>query len=214
MYSISKSVLIIGFAITLIPILYGQDIVLVEAESFAAQTNASHRSWTVFFTSSPESSGKVMDETAKGASSGAYVHCIPDTRITHDDKLVHGINFCPEPGTSVLHYPINFDQPGRYYVWVRAFSRGTEDNGIHVGVDGLWPKSGKRMQWCDGKHRWTWESKQRTEKNHCGEPGKIYLDIATPGEHTIQFSMREDGFAFDQFILATDSLYVPDATTY
>ena len=31
-------------------------------------------------------------------------------------------------------------------------------------------------------------------------PHGIYLDISTPGEHEIQFSMREDGFEFDKFL--------------
>ena len=53
------------------------------------------------------------------------------------------------------------------------------------------------MQWCDGKHSWFWDSKQRTEKAHCGVPKGIYLDIEKSGLHEIAFSMREDGFEFD-----------------
>ena len=30
---------------------------------------------------------------------------------------------------------------------------------------------------------------------------KIWLDIKEPGLHTIMFSMREDGFEFDKFLL-------------
>ena len=66
-----------------------------------------------------------------------------------------------------------------------------------------------RMQWCEGKNQWTWASAQRTEKAHCGEKKEIYLDIEKPGLHDIQFSMREDGFEMDKFILTTDSNYVP-----
>jgi hypothetical protein len=69
---------------------------------------------------------------------------------------------------------------------------------------GEWPPSGQRLQWCDGKESWRWESLQRTEEVHCGVPGLIYLDIPSAGEHEIQFSMREDGFEFDKFILTTD----------
>jgi len=94
------------------------------------------------------------------------------------------------------------DTPGRYYVWVRAFSPGTEDNGLHAGLDGEWPESGQRMQWCEGKDQWTWESRQRTEENHCGEGKKIFLDIEKAGRHILMFSMREDGFAFDRWQLS------------
>ncbi len=36
------------------------------------------------------------------------------------------------------------------------------------------------------------------------EPYKIYLDIEQPGLHTIEFSMREDGFEFDKWLMTTD----------
>jgi hypothetical protein len=86
-------------------------------------------------------------------------------------------------------------------VWVRAHSTGSEDNGIHVGLNGEWVPSGQRMQWCEGKKQWSWASKQRTKEVHCGVEQLIYLDIPTTGLHTISFSMREDGFEFDKFIL-------------
>lgn len=81
--------------------------------------------------------------------------------------------------------------------------------GIHVGIDDTWPNSGKRMQWCDGKNTWHCESKQRTSANHCGEPYKIYLDVNTPGVHKISFSMREDGFEFDKWLLTQERSYRP-----
>jgi len=146
-------------------------------------------------------------ETASGK---AYLEVLPDTRRTHGDKLIRGENFSPNPGElAVLTYRVQITNPGRYYVWVKAYSTGTEDNGIHVGLDGEWPESGQRMQWCQGKKTWRWESKQRTEKNHCGEPGKIFLDIKEPGQHTIEFSMREDGFEFDQWLITTDRRFDP-----
>jgi hypothetical protein len=112
---------------------------------------------------------------------------------------------------AILHYKVQINNPGKYYVWVRAYSTGTEDNGIHVGIDGTWPESGQRLQWCDGKHAWTWESKQRTHEVHCGVPELIYLDIKQAGEHEIQFSMREDGFEFDKFVL-TKAFEKPEGT--
>ena len=140
-----------------------------------------------------------------GASGGAYVEVLPDTRVTHGDKLLKGVNFAATGGRlAVLHYRVHFTSPGRYYVWVRAYSTGPEDNGLHVGINGQWPESGQRMQWCEGKHRWRWESKQRTEQTHCGVPHQIFLDVRRAGVHEIMFSMREDGFEFDKFILTTD----------
>ena len=103
-----------------------------------------------------------------GASGGAYLEVLPDTRRTHGDKLINGQNFINEPGKmAVLSYKVHFSNPGRYYVWARTHSTGTEDNGLHVGLDGTWPESGQRMQWT-AKRTWYWDSKQ---KNRGGLPG-------------------------------------------
>jgi hypothetical protein len=107
---------------------------------------------------------------------------------------------------AVLHYRVHFSTPGRYYVWARIYSTGTEDNGVHVGVDGQWPESGRRLQWT-AKDRWYWDSKQRTDVNHQGEPGHIWLDITEAGEHEITFSMREDGFEMDKWLMTTDAAF-------
>ena len=186
-------------------------LVAVEAEYFYKQSNKEVRAW---YRTSKNETTKV-DRDADNAhvhnsSNNAYIEILPDTRITHDDTLEKGKNFSDKPGElAVLHYKVNFTNPGRYYVWARAYSSGSEDNGLHVGLNNEWPESGQRMQWCDGKNKWTGESKQRTKEVHCGIPHDIYLDIKEAGVHDIQFSMREDGFEFDKFLLTKDKQYVP-----
>ena len=186
--------------------------VFVEAEDRYHQRDDGPRRWYAF---EPDAEGAAAAEGGQvppgpdadpphtdGASGGTYLELLPDTRQTHADPLEHGVSFTNAPmGVGTLSYAVRFTSPGRYYVWVRAYSTGSEDNGLHVGLNGAWPESGQRMQWCTGKHAWTWESKQRTDKNHCGEPRLIYLDVDEPGEHTVQFCMREDGFEFDAFVL-------------
>ena len=181
----------------------------VEAEYFHRKsTNNSPREWYLISTDS--SNSHAVTDQASTASSGTYMEGLPDTRVTHDDSLIVGTNFFPEPGVGpILEYDVMFNTPGRYLVWARAHSTGTEDNGIHVGINGEWPESGQRMQWCDGKETWTWASAQRVPENHCGVPKTIYLDITEAGVHTIQFSMREDGFEFDKWVMAMDTTWVP-----
>ncbi|MGC6448815.1 MAG: DUF5060 domain-containing protein [Rubripirellula sp.] len=190
-------------------------LVAVEAEHFVSQ---SHTSTRKFYRTTADSGPSLEPDGdpshVAGASGGAYLEVLPDSRRNHSEKLIKGENFSNEPGKlAVLSYQVHFTNPGRYYVWVRAFSSGSEDNGLHVGIDNTWPESGQRLQWCKGKHQWRWESKQRTEKNHCGEPHKIYLEIDQPGKHTIHFSMREDGFEFDKWLMTQDRQFVrPEGT--
>ncbi len=174
-----------------------------EAESFQTQASDEVRKWVVV--------DKADDAAAQQAGGAAYLHCVPDTRATRDDKMMKGTNFSDVPGQlAVLTYPVKFKKPGRYYVWVKAYSTGSEDNGIHVGLNGTWPESGQRMQWCEGKKKWTWSGSQRTVEVHCGVPHLIYLDIPKAGKHDIQFSMREDGFRMDSFLLTMDREYNPN----
>lgn len=187
-------------------------LVAVEAEFFYKQTKNDVRAW--HRTSKNETPNVGRDEDGphcRDAGNNAYIEILPDTRVTHGDRLTNGENFSNVAGEMALvHYKVKISTTGRYYVWVRAYSTGSEDNGIHVGIDGTWPDSGQRMQWCEGKNSWRWESKQRTEAVHCGEPYLIYLDIDKPGVHEIMFSMREDGFEWDRFILTNKKEYIPE----
>ena len=181
-------------------------LVAAEAEHFYKQSATDVRAFYLTHSGSSPNVKPDGDPThVGGASGGAYLEILPDTRRTHQDKLIRLKNFSPQPGKmAILHYKVHFQTTGRYYVWVRAHSTGSEDNGLHVGIDGTWPASGQRLQWCKGKRTWRWDSNQRTEQEHCGEPHKIFLDIKEPGEHVIQFSMREDGFEFDKWFMTTN----------
>ncbi len=187
-------------------------LVAVEAEHFFQQTDDDVRRWYLRTSEGQESVEPDGDPNhVAGASGGAYLEVLPDTRRTHDDKLIQGQNFVNQAGRmAVLSYNVYFNTPGRYYVWARTFSTGTEDNGLHVGIDGQWPGSGQRMQWT-AKQKWYWDSKQRTQQVHTGVPGRLYLDVDKPGKHVISFSMREDGFEFDKWLMTREqSLDRPD----
>ena len=207
---ISASIHLIGQEV---PIIFKEQNgqVAVEAEYFSHQTNNELRQWYLISKNNIPTGSNLNEYTHfNKAGNNSFLKILPDTRVTHDDQLIKGENFSNEAGKiAILHYQINFENPGRYYIWVRAFSSGSEDNGIHVGIDGAWPESGQRMQWCKGKNSWKWDSKQRTQAVHCGEPYLIYLDIEKAGFHDIQFSMREDGFQFDKFLMTIDKLYTP-----
>ena len=178
-------------------------LLAVEAEDFHSQELDEVRRWYRMDKDQQPNIPPDIDEPHYHSASGqAYLEILPDTRTNHDEKLIRGENFSNIPGKlGILHYRVKINNPGKYYVWVRTFATGSEDNGIHVGIDGKWVESGQRMQWCEGKNQWTWASKQRTKEEHCGIEKQIYLQIDEPGLHTISFSMREDGFEFDKWLI-------------
>ncbi|MDA0811016.1 MAG: hypothetical protein O3C21_01285 [Verrucomicrobia bacterium] len=186
-------------------------ILALEAEHFYKQTLTEQRGWYLFHSSSrPEITPDGDPVHIAGASGGAYIESLPDTRRTHGDKLIHGENFSNVPGKiAILHYKVKVNKPGRYYGWVRAFSTTSEDNGLHFGLNGEWPESGQRWQTVK-KNAWNWDCKQRTEKVHVGVPMQLWLDIGKAGEHELQIAMREDGIELDKFVLSMDKEFRPD----
>ncbi len=172
------------------------DLLILEAEDFVSQENDEVRRWV-----------RIDDDSASG---GAYLELTPDTRKTHDDELIRGENFSDVRGAmAVLSYPVFFSQPGRYYIWARAFSTGSEDNSVHFGLNNEWPETAGRMQWCDGKHQWTWSSARRVPDDHCGEALTNWLDVPVKGNYTLNVSMREDGAKLDKIILVRSRSFVP-----
>lgn len=164
--------------------------ITAEAEQYAARENDAVRRWQVVRAN----------------------HALPDTRRAQAGKLIAGENFSNKHGElAAPHSQVEFAAAGRYYVRAGAYSAGTGDNSIHVGLNGEWPESGRRVRWCEGKNTWRWESGQRTAANHCGEPGKIWLDAASAGWHRAPFSMREDGFEFDRFTLTANPAFAAPA---
>jgi hypothetical protein len=186
-------------------------IVAFEAEHFFEQTKSDVRAW--YLTAHDKSPAVEPDGDephVAEACGGAYVELLPDTRRTHDDKLIQGENFSNEPGKmAILSYKVHFNTPGTYWLWARAFTTTSEDNGLHFGLDGDWPATAQRWQTVT-RGRWHWESRQRTEKVHTGEPGILTLEIKEPGQHTVQVSMREDGIELDRILLVNRRDYRPE----
>lgn len=179
-----------------VPVTSFPSIVIVEAESFRKQTLDSKRRWEIV-------------RERPGASGGSYIKALPDTRVTHADKLNKGENFTEESGTmAVLEYAVEIPEAGRYFVWARTWSSGTEDNGLHFGINGQWPESGRRWQTVK-KGGWRWDCKQRTAEVHTGIPMQLWLDIEKPSQHTLMLSMREDGAEVDQIALTKDENWRP-----
>ena len=179
--------------------------VRIEAEDFSSKSDR----WALTSDTETPNLGPDPDPSHHSSASGrANLELLPDTRVTHDDTVYNGGmdgNFWGGPGGGPrIDYQVNMPEAGRYLVWVKTFSTGTEDNGIHVAINGTLPASGQRIQICS-KHNWFWTSGQRTNDNHCGVTKTIWLDVPAAGVNTITFFAREDGFEIDQFMLMKET---------
>jgi hypothetical protein len=184
-------------------------LVVIEAEHYANTFPdvTGTRDWYVQDGGS-SGPGPDPDGFHSGASGNAYMECLRDTRVTHADPMEPGSFYNDSTQGARLDYPVVFQTPGQYRVWVRVQSTGTEDNGIHVAVNGSIPPNGWRIQWCGGG--WRWSNAQRySGGTACGINGTVYVDIPTAGEHLISFYQREDGAELDRFLMTTDTGYTP-----
>jgi len=176
----------------------------VEAEDFTSKNER----WVLTSPGNVPNFQDDPDPPHNGSASGkANLELLPDTRVTHDDPTSGGPDGslwgAPGPGPSI-DYLVNFPEPGQYLVYVKTYSTGSEDNGIHVGINGTKPASGKRMQTCK-KRKWVWTSAQRTNEEHCGVPKQIWLDVPAAGPNKITFYAREDGFELDQILFLKET---------
>ncbi|MBN2804905.1 MAG: hypothetical protein JXR91_17550 [Deltaproteobacteria bacterium] len=182
--------------------------VKMQAENFDTfDFKSGERQWyTVTLDTVPDVTPDGDDSHAETAHGNAYLEALPDV---NDNTGTASVN--PDPLTSPqIGFDVQLEIPGRYYVWVRAYTTGGEDNGLHAGIDGTWPDSGKNIQMPYMSNEWVWSSNQRDSGgNPYGIPLSIYLDVQTAGVHNITFAMREDGFEFDEWVMTTDSTLVP-----
>ncbi len=178
--------------------------VIVEAEHFFSQTHTDKRAWHISDATRQPSVGRDIDApNFATASGGASIEVLPDEG-NNGLPVIDGVNFSDPPGQmAIVSYRIQITNPGRYYIWSRAYGTDGDDNSLHYGIDGTWPETSTRSWTFAGQKKWQWANRHR--KN----PGKIYFDIPTAGTKVVMISMREDGCELDQFVLTTDVNWTP-----
>jgi hypothetical protein len=174
-----------------------------EAENFYRQSLTHDRMWHLETPTMTPSIGPDSDapETS-GASEKAYLELLPDARQKDEDGINSKSSIFGAGGVgAVISYFVEFQDTGKYYLWVRAFAHDGDDNTLHAGIDGTWPESAKKLTFSG--REWKWSNTQRDTK------AKIYLDIVKPGIHEIMISMREDGCEIDRIFLCRNGGFTP-----
>lgn len=175
----------------------------IEAENFYRQTLAQQRMWHLATPTHTPLAGPDSDPVhLEDASESAYLELLPDGRQKDEDGINSKTSIYGEGGkAAVLSYFVFLEKTGTYYVWVRALAIDGDDNTLHVGIDNIWPESGKKMVF-QGKE-WKWSNTQRDTK------APICIEVTQPGKHEIMLSMREDGCEIDRIFICSDKSFVP-----
>jgi hypothetical protein len=105
-------------------------------------------------------------------------------------------------GPVTMTYRVNFVKTGTHYFWVRgrAYPRsgdaGTADS-VFGGLDGV--ATGSISGFATN---YVWSRALQAG-------GVATINVTTPGVHSVEVRMREDGFVCDKIVLTTDSGYTP-----
>jgi Gylcosyl hydrolase family 115 C-terminal domain len=171
------------------------DAVAAEAEDFYRQSMTDTRMWHLTTERQAPAIGPDSDAVRiDGASGSAYLELLPDLRQKDEDKMHNASSIYQLGGkAAVLTYMVQFKNPGRYYVWLRARAHDGDDNTLHVGLNDQWPESGKKMTF-QGRN-WNWSNMQRDTK------APISIDVPVAGIHRLHLSMREDGAEIDRLVI-------------
>ena len=151
--------------------------VTIEAEAYSRRTASATHDWLA------------VDDA--GASGTLAMQSGPDV-----GALSRGA-----AGSPMLAYEIDFEAPGRRYVWIRgsgdtnALGEGKSDS-LHVGLDGtLSPSADKIDVFPAG---WSWS-------RHTRDGVVASIDVPSAGVHTLNLWMREDGLKVDLIHLTRDA---------
>lgn len=152
--------------------------------------------------------------TGKAPGTGSAANHTWDFIVSPFQNDLPGLRASPNTGLNVgdsksgprRDYAINFTTTGTYYVWVRMRGATGNDDSLHVGLDGTLRSFGSQGVALAANERgngdWYW--KERTAAGM-----RVTVNVTTPGLHTLNLWMREDGVEVDRFILTRDPAFNP-----
>lgn len=167
-----------------------------------------------------EQAGSVVIEAEQFAeqlpgSEAAATH-IWEITTTYDDAVGEaiavlpneGINTRLETGGPQLRYPIMFQTPGDYYVYVRGYASPVwhENDSLHVGLNGVAVTTNGGTGLTGFRDRsFNWQHPH----NHTA----TRITVPAPGSYNFDLWMREDGLVVDRIWLSLASDAVATGST-
>jgi hypothetical protein len=102
-----------------------------------------------------------------------------------------------------LDFKITFVKTGTHHVWVRGVGLTGSDDSCHVGLNGAETASADRISTFFTS--WTWSRDTM-------DGASATINVPSPGVHTVNVWMREDGFIVDKVVLTVNVNYAPSGT--
>ncbi len=153
--------------------------VTVEAEHYFSKTDGSG-----------QAQGSAWIElTGDGSLGDGYVQALPDVGLRIDEPDI-------ESDAPHLSYLIYFRTTGPHYLWLRGWAVGGDNaDSVHFGLDGVAVSSNFNDSAAiakTGGFAWT---------SRCSDGSRTTINVPSPGLHTVDLWMREDGPRIDRLLV-------------
>jgi PKD repeat protein len=162
--------------------------VTLDAENYARQVSGPGPAWET-------------RTTYPGYAGDGYVQALPDVDVLFDTDLIGA--------GSALQYDLGLTVTGTYTIWLRGYAANAAGDSVYVGLNGQPITSTDYVSAFPPARRpavagtWAWAN------TWAGSGQPITFTIETPGVHTLDIWVREDGFSLDQIILTTEENFNP-----
>ena len=106
-----------------------------------------------------------------------------------------------------LDYKILFPERGSYYVWLRTWAQDNNSNSLIMGLNGSpLPSYAKEVE-TNEYETWHWTRSLIANRRYAR------IDIRSPGIHTVNIWMREDGLYLDRILITKRRSDRPETTS-
>jgi hypothetical protein len=154
------------------------NVVSIETEQYASNVGVGGHDWAPALVS--------------GASAGGSLQPLPNDNTNRDTGFV--VN------SPRLDYDVNFPTSGKYYIWVRGRGATSNDDSLHIGLNGQADSRADRI--TGFKTGWTWTSDTMDDV-------RASINVESAGRQQLTLWMREDGTIVDKVFLTTNASLKP-----